>query len=31
MMDSPLTHVIDAHNLNENAMTVVLKEIDIAG
>ena len=28
-MDIPLTHVLDAHNLNDNSMTVVLKELDL--
>lgn len=28
-MDIPLTHVFDCHNLNDNAITVLLKELDL--
>jgi hypothetical protein len=30
LVDIPLSNVIDQHNLNDNSMTVVLKEIDLA-
>ena len=29
MVDIPLDQVIESHNLNENAVTLVLKELDL--
>jgi NDP-sugar pyrophosphorylase family protein len=30
LVDIPLSNAIDQHNLNDNSMTVVLKELDMA-
>lgn len=30
LVDIPLDHIVDSHNLNDSAVTVVLKELDLA-
>lgn len=30
LVDIPLSHILDQHNLNDNSMTVVLKELDLS-